>query len=152
MIKIGDKINFSLKNQSGTTINSSDFLGKYIILYFYPKDNTPGCSIQAMKYKNLYPDFINLNAEIFGISKDSEKSHAKFSCDKNIPFDLLVDEQLQFTEQLGFAGYKQMYGKQYYSTIRSSIVIDDKGFVAMVNNNVDPNIDAEKVLQFLKEV
>lgn len=150
MIKIGDKINMVLPNQNGEMVNLNDFLGKKVVLYFYPKDNTSGCTLQAIEYKHLYPEFVNLNTEILAISKDNTRSHAKFSCDQNLPFDLLTDQGLEFTENLGFLGEKTMYGRKYYGTIRSSVILDEQGIVVQVNYKVKPEEDAKKVLEFIK--
>lgn len=152
MIKIGDKISFNLLNQNGKEISNELFLGKKFILYFYPKDNTPGCTIQAYEYKTLYPKFLEENVEILGVSKDTISSHIKFSCSKNLPFDLLSCQDLEFIESLGFIEEKQMFGKKYKKTVRSSVIIDENGVVIKVNYRVNPLSDATDNLKFIQTI
>lgn len=152
MVKIGDKISFNLQNQNGKEISNDLFLGKKFILYFYPKDNTPGCTIQAYEYKMLYPKFLEENVEILGISKDSISSHIKFSCSKNLPFDLLSCQDLTFMEELGIIEEKQMFGKKYKKTVRSSIIVDEKGVIIKINYKVNPLTDASDNLKFIQNL
>lgn len=149
-MELGTKVQFKLPDQNGKIRDTKEFLGKPLVIYFYPKDNTPGCTTQALLYKDLYEEFEKIEVPVIGISKDNQKSHQKFIEKQGLPFILLTDEDLKVSEKLGFAGEKNMYGRKYFGTIRSSIVLDKEGKVRMVNKKTKPKEDAQKVLDFIK--
>ena len=128
MLEVGTVApDFLLQNQDGKEIRLSDFLGKKVILYFYPKDNTPGCTKQACSFAELYPQFIEKGAIVLGVSKDSVKSHAKFKEKYHLPFDLLADPEHQVLELYDVWKEKNMYGKKVMGTVRSTYLIGEDG-------------------------
>ena len=148
MLKINEKApNFTLKNSKNENISLNDFLGKKVILYFYPKDNTPGCTRQANEYKDLYQDFINKNAVIIGISKDSIESHASFIEKYNLPFILLSDPDLIAIKAYDVWQEKSLYGKKYIGIVRSSFIIDEQGILKEINLKVSPATNAKCMLK-----
>lgn len=150
-MKIGNYINFKLPDEKGQLRDLSEFLGSLTVIYFYPKDNTPGCSIQANNYRDLYDEFQKLGVDIIGISKDDQKSHQKFIDKKQLPFTLLTDDKLEVSKSLGFASEKQMFGNKFFGTVRSSIVLNEKNEVIMINKKTKAGEDAETVLSFIKQ-
>ena len=129
-IIVGEKApNFSLKNQDGDLVELKTFLGKYVVIFFYPKDNTPGCTKESCGFRDAFDEFGELNAVIFGISPDEEASHRKFIADFNLPYNLLCDPQKEVMQQYGAWGEKTMYGVKRMGTIRSTVLIDPEGRV-----------------------
>ena len=129
-IKIGDNApNFSLKDQNGNAVSLDSFLGKKVILFFYPKDDTPGCTVEACNFRDDFEIYEEKNAVLLGISKDGEESHRKFISKFNLPFSLLCDEDHAVAEEYGAWGEKSMYGRKYMGIIRSTIVVDTEGKV-----------------------
>lgn len=121
---------FTLPNEKGEKVSLSDFEGKkYVILYFYPKDATPGCTTQACDFRDAYEDFSNLNAVILGVSPDNETSHQRFIEKQGLPFSLLVDEKHEVAEKYGVWKLKKMFGKEYMGIERSTFLIDPTGTV-----------------------
>ncbi|MDW0117801.1 thioredoxin-dependent thiol peroxidase [Sporosarcina thermotolerans] len=121
---------FTLPNEKGEKVSLSDFEGKkYVILYFYPKDATPGCTTQACDFRDAYQDFSNLNAVILGVSPDNEASHQRFIEKQGLPFSLLVDEKHEVAEKYGVWKLKKMFGKEYMGIERSTFLIDPTGTV-----------------------
>lgn len=138
MLKVGDTAPlFEAKDQSGNTIKLSAFKGKKVVLYFYPKDNTPGCTAQACNLRDNYDLLQKQGFVILGISSDNEKSHQKFIEKQNLPFPLLADTDLSVHHQFGTWVEKSMYGKKYMGTARTTFVIDEKGMIAEVIEKVD---------------
>lgn len=129
---------FTLPNEAGEPVSLSQFRGKRVILYFYPKDDTPGCTSQACGFRDAYPVIEEKNAVVIGISPDSTKSHAKFKTKHNLPFILLADEQHSVAEAYGVWGEKSMMGKKYMGIIRSHFVIDEEGRIAQAEVKVSP--------------
>lgn len=153
MIKIGEKaIDFSLPNKEGRLISLKDFLGKWVILYFYPKDNTSGCTLEAIEFTSLVKEFEKINAVILGVSKDSVKSHHNFAMKHSLNIELLSDESASVIKAYGAWGKKKMYGKEYEGTIRSTFIINPDGYIAYVFEDVNPKGHAEEVLKKLKEL
>ena len=147
MLKIGELApNFTLPNQFGQNVTLSDFLGKKVVLYFYPKDNTSGCTKQALGFKELFNEYNNKNCVILGISKDSVKSHQKFIEKYQLPFILLADPELEVLNLYQVWGEKKMYGKPYMGTLRTTYVIDEKGFIEAVYEKVKPEENADEIL------
>ena len=130
MLKIGTKApEFSLPDENGTVRNLSDYEGKKLILYFYPKDNTPGCSAQACGFGELYPQFIEKGVEVVGISKDSVASHKKFKDKYSLPFTLLSNPELDVIQAYEVWHEKKLYGKTSMGVVRTTYLIDEKGFI-----------------------
>ncbi|EAJ6142469.1 thioredoxin-dependent thiol peroxidase [Campylobacter lari] len=149
-LQIGDKAPvFELLNQDGVKISLSDFLGKKIILYFYPKDNTPGCTTQACEFSQNYEDFLGKNAVIIGISPDSVKSHENFIKKYDLKHTLLSDSEKEISKLYGAWGLKKNYGKEYEGLIRSTFVINEEGNITKIYKNVKAKDHAFKVLKEL---
>lgn len=147
MLKIGALApNFTLPNQNGEMVSLNDFLGKNVILYFYPKDSTSGCTKQALGFKELYQEYVNKNAVIIGISKDSVKSHQRFIEKNQLPFILLSDENLEVLNLYQVWGEKKMYGKPYMGTLRTTYVINEKGIIVDVYEKVKPEENANEII------
>ncbi|WP_428770780.1 peroxiredoxin [Treponema sp. HNW] len=127
---------FTLPDQNGTVHSLKDYAGKKIILYFYPKDNTPGCTKQACGFAELYPQFTEKNAVILGVSKDGVASHKKFENDFNLPFTLLADTELKTIKDYDVWREKIMYGKKSMGIVRTTYLIDEKGVIAKAFTNV----------------
>ncbi|HBW81833.1 MULTISPECIES: thioredoxin-dependent thiol peroxidase [Sphingobacterium] len=137
-LEIGQKApDFSAKNQHGETVHLSDFKGKKVILYFYPKDNTPGCTTEACNFRDNYQSLKKDGFEIIGVSVDSEASHQKFISKHELPFQLLVDEDKSLVEAYGVWVEKNMYGKKYMGTARTTFVIDADGIIQHIIKKVD---------------
>ncbi|MCV3392397.1 thioredoxin-dependent thiol peroxidase [Campylobacter sp. IFREMER_LSEM_CL2101] len=149
-LQIGDKAPvFELLNQDEVKISLSDFLGKKIILYFYPKDNTPGCTTQACEFSQSYDDFLGKNAVIIGISPDSVKSHENFIKKYDLKHTLLSDSEKEICKLYGAWGLKKNYGKEYEGLIRSTFVINEEGNIVKIYKNVKAKDHAFKVLKEL---
>jgi peroxiredoxin Q/BCP len=132
-LKVGDKAPAVLGvNQDGTEIKLSDFAGKKVVLYFYPKDNTPGCTAQACSLRDGYDDLRNAGFEVIGVSTDSVASHKKFISKQNIPFNLIADADKKLSEEFGTWGEKSLYGKKYMGTLRTTFIIDETGTIIRI--------------------
>jgi peroxiredoxin Q/BCP len=140
---------FELKTDAGETLRLSDLRGKQVVLYFYPKDDTPGCTTQACGIRDVYGELERAGAVILGISPDSEKSHVKFKEKYGLPFTLLADEGHEVAEQYGVWGEKKYMGRTYMGVSRSTFVIDADGNVKQVMENVKPATHADEVLAAL---
>ena len=138
--------NFSLNDYQGKTYNLSDFKGQTIVVYFYPKDDTPGCTTEACSFRDSYADFKEKGVEVIGISPDSEKSHAKFANKYELPFILLSDPDHQTCEAFGVWGLKKYMGREYEGVFRTTFVIGPEGEITHVFENVKPTDHSEKVL------
>ncbi|WP_312186430.1 thioredoxin-dependent thiol peroxidase [Sphingobacterium sp.] len=137
-LEIGQKApDFSAKNQNGETVHLYDFKGKKVILYFYPKDNTPGCTTEACNFRDNYQSLKKEGYEIIGVSVDGEASHKKFISKHELPFQLLVDEDKSLVEAYGVWVEKNMYGKKYMGTARTTFVIDADGIIQHIITKVD---------------
>ena len=143
---------FTLPSTNGEKQKLKDLLGKYVVIYFYPKDDTPGCTIETNDFNKLLPKFKKLNCEIFGISKDTIKSHEKFREKFKIKFDLLSDEEIKVLKKYKVWGKKKFMGREFMGIIRSTILIDKKGKVIKVWNNVKVKDHAKEVLETLKSL
>ena len=151
------KENFKAPNFKLPSSNNKDFeinksLNQYLVVYFYPRDNTPGCTNEAKDFSKLYKEFKKLNCEIVGISKDSIESHRKFISKFKIPFHLLSDEKIIALKKYGAWGEKSMYGKKFMGIKRTTVLINQKGKIIKIWNNVKVKDHAKEVLNFLKEV
>ena len=152
MLEIGMKApEFTLNNKDGSLIRLSDFLGKKIVLYFYPKDNTPGCTRQACAFAAAYEGFKAKNVVVIGISKDSTVSHQKFAQKYDLPFILLSDPQLQAIVSYGVWQEKKLYGKVSMGVVRTTFLIDEEGKIERIMSKVKPDTIAAEILAYLGE-
>jgi thioredoxin-dependent peroxiredoxin len=142
---------FTTTDQDGKTRSLSDFRGKKVILYFYPKDNTAGCTKEACAFRDRFAKFRRLNVEILGVSIDSEKSHQSFVQKYDLPFTLLADTDKRLVEAYGVWGEKSLYGKKYMGTNRVTYLIDESGTIAAVFPKVKPDKHAEELLAVLQQ-
>ncbi len=150
MIGIGEKApDFTLLDKDGNEVSLSDFRGKKVVLYFYPKDNTPGCTRQACAFAAAYEGFRTVNAVVIGISRDSVASHAKFAAKYELPFVLLSDPELSAIEAYGVWQEKKMCGKVSMGVVRTTFVIDENGIVEVVMPKVKPDTNPTEVLEYL---
>lgn len=140
---------FTLPDENGNNISLSDFLGKKVVLYFYPKDNTPGCTRQACAFAQAYEGFRQKNVQVIGISKDSVASHKKFKEKYALPFILLADTEREVIEKYGVWQEKKMYGKVTMGVVRTTFIIDEKGNVEEVMSKVKPDTNAAEILAML---
>ena len=150
-MEVGSKApDFTLKNQAGEDIRLSDFLGKYVVLYFYPKDMTPGCTTQACDLRDHYEAFTDLNAVILGVSPDPIERHQKFIEEYQLPFHLLADEDHEVAELYGVWQKKKMFGREYFGIVRSTFIIDPDGRLHEEFRNVRVKGHVEKALSAIK--
>lgn len=150
-LTVGDKApEIVAKNQKGDTISLSALLGKKIILYFYPKDNTPGCTTEACNFRDNYQALIGDGFEVLGVSIDSEQSHQKFITKFELPFSLLADEDQKIVNDYGVWVEKNMYGKKYMGTARTTFIIDEQGIIEHIIKKVD-NKNASQQIRALYE-
>ncbi len=151
MLNIGDKApNFNLPDKDGNNISLSDFLGKKVILYFYPKDNTPGCTKQACGFSENIQEFENNNTVIIGISKDSQKSHQNFTQKYDLKINLLSDVERQAIESYGVWQEKKLYGKVSMGIVRTTFVIDEQGNIEKIFDKVKAAQNPEEVLEYIR--
>lgn len=143
---------FALPATSGKTIRLSDFLGQYVVVYFYPKDSTPGCTTQGMQFRDAYADFQQANTEIVGISRDSVKSHENFKAKFSFPFELMADTEEVACDIFGVMKMKNMYGKQVRGIERSTFVINPKGELIREWRGVKVDGHAKEVLTFIQSL
>ncbi|MBP0596999.1 peroxiredoxin [Herbaspirillum sp. LeCh32-8] len=143
---------FSAAMTSGKTFNLNDYQGKNLVLYFYPKDNTPGCTTEGMQFRDLHPEFQRLNTEIFGISRDSLKSHENFKGKLGMPFELISDPDETLCTMFDVMKMKNMYGKQVRGVERSTFVIDGSGKVVKEWRGVKVPAHVDDVLAFIKTI
>ncbi|MGI5900436.1 MAG: thioredoxin-dependent thiol peroxidase [Christensenellales bacterium] len=152
MLNTGAKApQFTLNDKDGNSVSLSDFLGKKVVVYFYPKDDTPGCTKQACAFAGAYDEFKNLNAVVIGISKDSEDSHRKFAEKYNLNFVLLSDPDMAAIKAYDVWKEKTLYGKTSFGIERSTYVIDESGVIERALPNVKPDTNAAEILEYLKE-
>lgn len=137
---------FSAKNQNGETVSLSDFKGKKVILYFYPKDNTPGCTAEACDFRDNYQSLTSKGFEVIGVSTDDEKSHKKFETKFELPFTLIADTDKEIVEKYGVWVEKSMYGKKYMGTARKTFLIDEQGKIATIIDKVDTKNSSQQLL------
>src|SRR6201996_1700429 len=140
---------FTAKDQNGKTVSLSDFKGKTTILYFYPKDDTPGCTAEACDFRDNYQSMIGKGFEVIGVSTDDEKSHKKFETKYSLPFPLIADPDKKIVEAYGVWGEKNMYGKKYMGTIRKTFIINAGGVIDTIIDKVDTKNASQQVLDLL---
>lgn len=151
MLEIGMKApDFTLSDQEGNLVSLSSFLGKKVVLYFYPRDNTPGCTRQACAFAGNYEAFKALDVVIIGVSKDSVASHMKFAAKHELPFILLSDPELQAIQAFDVWQEKKNYGKVSMGVVRATYVIDENGVIEKVMPKVKPDTNAQEILAYLE--
>ena len=151
MLEVGTKApEFTLPDKDGNPVSLSDFAGKRVVLYFYPKDNTPGCTRQACAFAGAYEEFKTLDAAVIGVSKDSVASHQRFAEKYDLPFTLLSDPELTAIQAYGVWQEKKNYGKVSMGVVRSTFVIDENGVIEKVMPKVKPDTNAAEILSYLK--
>ena len=150
MLEAGQKApEFSLPDKDGNIVSLADFKGQKVVLYFYPRDSTAGCTRQAVAFAGLYDEFVKKNAVVIGISKDSQASHQKFAEKNGLPFILLSDTELEAIQAYGVWQEKKLYGKVSLGVVRSSFVIDEEGVLEQVRYKVKPDTNAKEILDSL---
>lgn len=150
MLEIGMKApEFTLSDKNGNAVSLSDFLGRKVVLYFYPKDNTPGCTRQACAFAAAYEGFKSKDVAVIGISKDSVASHLKFAQKYDLPFTLLSDPDLQAIQAYGVWQEKKLYGKVSMGVVRTTFIIDEQGNIEKVMPKVKPDTNAAEILAYL---
>ena len=150
MLEVGMKApEFTLNDKDGKTVSLSDFLGRKVVVYFYPKDSTPGCTRQACAFAAAYEDFKARDTAVIGISKDSALSHQKFAQKYDLPFILLSDPELQAIQAYGVWQEKKLYGKVSMGVVRSTFVIDEQGRIEKIMPKVKPDTNAAEILAYL---
>ena len=142
---------FTLPDKNGDSVSLSDFKGKKVILYFYPRDNTPGCTRQACAFAARYPDFSQKNVVVIGISKDSAASHLRFAQKYDLPFVLLSDPELQAIQAYDVWKEKKLYGKVSMGVVRTTYLIDEEGVIRWAKEKVKPDENAGELLAFLEQ-
>jgi len=141
---------FKLEDENGVSRKLSDFLGKPVVLYFYPKDDTPGCTTEACEFRDDYSVYESTGVVVLGISPDTSKSHQKFKKKYNLPFTILADVDHAVCELYGVWGEKNMYGKKYFGVLRTTFVIDQNGKIKEIFEKVTPKGHSTQVLSVLK--
>ena len=150
MLEIGNKApDFTLTDKDGKSVSLSDFRGKKVVLYFYPKDNTPGCTRQACAFAGAYEAFRQKDVVVIGISKDSTASHQKFAEKYNLPFILLSDPDLQAIKAFGVWQEKKMCGKTGMGVVRTTFIIDEQGNIQRIMPKVKPDTNAQEILDLI---
>ena len=150
MLKTGDIApSFTLKDKNGSEVSLADFIGKKVVLYFYPKDNTPGCTRQACAFAGAYEEFQRRGVEVIGISRDGIASHVKFAEKYNLPFVLLSDPELKAIEAYGVWQEKKLYGKVSFGVVRTTFIINENGIIVKIMPKVKPDTNAAEILEFL---
>jgi peroxiredoxin Q/BCP len=149
-LKAGDKApDFNSKDQNGEEVSLANFKGKTVILYFYPKDDTPGCTAEACDFRDNYQSLIAQGYEVIGVSTDDSKSHKKFETKYSLPFPLIADEDKSINEAYGVWAEKNMYGKKYMGTARTTFIIDADGIIKQVIEKVDTKNASQQVLELI---
>ena len=150
MLEAGTKApDFTLQDKNGNPVSLSDFQGKKVVLYFYPKDNTPGCTRQACAFAASYEGFKSRDVVVIGISKDSVASHLKFAEKYDLPFVLLSDPDHAVIEQYGVWQEKKLYGKVSMGVVRTTFIVDEQGYIEKVMPKVKPDTNAAEILAYL---
>ena len=150
MLEPGTKApGFTLSDKDGKSVSLDDFHGKKVVLYFYPKDNTPGCTRQACAFAGAYEAFKNSGVAVIGISRDSISSHQKFAEKYGLPFVLLSDPERQAIEAYGVWQEKKNYGKTSFGVVRTTVIIDENGLIEKVMPKVKPDTNAAEIIEYL---
>ncbi|MBE6251787.1 MAG: thioredoxin-dependent thiol peroxidase [Bacteroidales bacterium] len=148
MLKIGDRMpHFEVMDQNGNTVNSEELLGRKTIIYFYPKDNTSGCTEEACNLRDNYQAMVARGYNVIGVSKDSVKSHKNFAEKYSLPFTLLADTSTEMIQAFGAWGEKSLYGRKYMGTVRSTFIFDEAGILTEIIEKVDTKNHAAQILK-----
>lgn len=148
MLKIGDRMpDFEVQDQDGRVVSSKDLLGKKTVVYFYPKDNTSGCTAEACNLRDNYESFVARGYNVVGVSKDSVASHKKFAEKHNLPFTLLADTSTNMLQSFGAWGEKKMYGKTTVGTIRKTLIFNEEGVLTEIIEKVDTKNHTAQILK-----
>ena len=148
MIKVGDKMpQFEVADQDGNVVKSQDLLGKKTIIYFYPKDNTSGCTAEACNLRDNYEAMVAKGYNVIGVSKDSVASHKKFAEKYQLPFTLLADTSTEIIQAFGAWGEKSLYGRKYMGTLRETFIFDEDGILVEIIDKVDTKNHAAQILK-----
>ena len=151
--KVGTKAkNFTLPDQEGKLHILKEYTGQWVVLYFYPKDDTPGCTVEACQFRDTFPQFKRSQAVVFGVSVDAVKKHAKFATKYKLPFTLLSDEEKKVVELYGVWAKKKFMGREYMGILRTTFLINPVGKIAKIYENVKPAGHAEEVLKDINEL
>ena len=151
MLEVGAKApEFTLPDKDGNPVSLSDFAGKKVVLYFYPRDNTPGCTRQACAFAAAYEDFKAMDAAVIGVSKDSAASHQRFAEKHGLPFVLLSDPELTAIQAYGVWQEKKLYGKVSMGVVRTTFIIDEQGRIEKVMPKFKPDTNAAEILSYLR--
>lgn len=152
MLQVGDVApDFTLPSSEGVMVSLSEFRGQHVVLYFYPRDNTPGCTTEACDFRDAYQQFVDINAVIIGVSRDSEASHRKFADKYDLPFLLLSDKEETVCKLYDVLKEKKLFGKTGIGIERSTFIIDEEGQIAQIFRNVKVKDHVAEALQFIKE-
>ena len=152
MLKIGDRMPyFEVQDQDGNTVNSGELLGRKTIIYFYPKDNTSGCTAEACNLRDNYEALVAKGYNVIGVSKDSVKSHANFAAKYDLPFILLADPELQAIQAYDVWKEKKLYGKVSMGVVRTTYIIDENGMIEKAMSKVKPDTNASEILDYLRK-
>ena len=147
MLSIGDKIPaFSVIDETGKSVTERDVIGRKTVIYFYPKDSTPGCTAEACNIRDNYQSFMARGYQVFGVSKDSQASHVKFKEKYDLPFPLLSDPTTEMLQAFGAWGEKKLYGKVSMGTLRKTFIFDENGILERIIDKVDTKNHAEQIL------
>lgn len=150
MLEVGLKApEFKLQDKDGNIVSLSDFKNKKVVLYFYPKDNTPGCTKQACSFRDNYEEFISKDIVVIGISKDSIKSHERFAQKNELPFILLSDPELEVIKSYDVWKEKKLYGKVGFGVVRTTYIIDENGIIEKVYDKVKTDKNVDEILEYL---
>ena len=148
MLKIGDRMPyFEVQDQDGNTVNSGELLGRKTIIYFYPKDNTSGCTAEACNLRDNYEALVAKGYNVIGVSKDSAASHKKFAEKYELPFTLLADTSTEMIQAFGAWGEKSLYGRKYMGTLRTTFIFDENGILVEIFEKVDTKNHAAQILK-----
>jgi len=152
LLQAGQKApEFTARDQDGKEVSLRDYLGKRVVLYFYPKDDTSGCTREACAFRDNFPNFKEIDAVVLGVSVDGQKAHRKFADKYELPFTLLVDDEKKIVEAYGVWGLKKFMGKEYMGTNRVTYLIDEEGTIEKVWPKVKPETHAAEVLEWLQQ-
>lgn len=147
----GDKApDFTAKDQNGKTVSLADYKGKNVILYFYPKDDTPGCTAESCSFRDNYQSLLSKGFEVIGVSTDDEKSHKKFETKYSLPFTLIADNDHNIVEAYSVWAEKNNYGKKYMGTVRTTFIIDGNGVISHIVKKVDTQNSSQQILDLVK--
>lgn len=152
MLKQGMKApEFALLNQEEKVVSLNDYLGQKVVVYFYPKDNTPGCTVQACTFRDAYADYQEISVPVIGISMDDAQTHAGFALQQQIPYNILADTTGEVVKAYNVWQKKVRDGQEYMGIVRTTYLVDEKGFIEKVYENVEPSKNAEEILAYIKE-